>query len=47
MTVETYGKFWEHQGLVTGPGFKAWADDFPEGTTLVVTVEAVLPSGPL
>ncbi|AYD83936.1 hypothetical protein SEA_GETALONG_76 [Gordonia phage Getalong] len=43
MTVEPYGKFWARHGFVTGPGFKAWADDFPAGTTLIVTAEVVLP----
>ncbi|QLF83870.1 hypothetical protein SEA_MOOSEHEAD_62 [Gordonia phage Moosehead] len=43
MTVKSYGKFWDRRGLVTGPGFKAYADDFPDGTTLIVTVEAILP----
>ncbi len=36
-------KFWGSQGLITGPGFKAYANDFPAGTKLVVTVEIQLP----
>lgn len=30
-------------GLISGPGFKAWAHDFPEGTTIRVTAEITLP----
>lgn len=41
------GLFWVGAGMSSGftfgPGFKAFADDFPEGTELVITVEAVLP----
>lgn len=42
------GLFWSGSGALTsgfihGPGFKAFADDFPEGTRLRVTVEVVLP----
>jgi hypothetical protein len=29
--------FWDHFGFASGPGFKVWADDFPEGTKLIVT----------
>lgn len=43
MTVMYHRQFWDRHGFVHGPGFKAWADDFPEGTTLIVTAEAVLP----
>lgn len=32
-------------GLVSGPGIRAIADDFPEGTRLLVTAEIELPSG--
>lgn len=36
--------FWAGSwGFTHGPGFKAWADDFPEGTKLVVTAQIVLP----
>lgn len=48
---ETYGRFWrsEHDksgsGTVTGPGFKAFAKDFPPGTRLVVTARIELPAG--
>jgi hypothetical protein len=30
-------------GSLYGPGFKAWAKDFPEGTRITVTAEATLP----
>ena len=35
--------FFGHFGTITGQGFKAFADDFPEGTRLVVTAEIILP----
>lgn len=31
------------QGIVSGPGFKAIADDFPPGTKLIVTARIALP----
>lgn len=37
------GLFWKAEGfatgsgIATGPGFRAFADDFPEGTRLVIT----------
>lgn len=39
-----HGRFWGTltkavQGLVTGPGFQAWARDFPVGTRLRITAE--------
>lgn len=38
------GLFWNGKsGFEFGPGFKAWAKDFPEGTVLRVTAEIVLP----
>lgn len=41
------GLFWQGAGLrsgfTCGPGFKAFATDFPEGTKLVITAEIVLP----
>jgi hypothetical protein len=44
------GLFWTGAGLKSGfthgPGFKAFADDFPEGTKLVITAEIVLPEVP-
>ncbi|NOR03665.1 hypothetical protein HGK72_26805 [Mycolicibacterium fortuitum] len=43
-----YGRFWKEDGrtgsgFVSGAGFRAWADDFPPGTELIITVQAVLP----
>jgi len=46
---ESYGRFWrsEHDksgsGSARGPGFKAFAKDFPTGTRLVVTARIELP----
>lgn len=38
------GLFWaDFSGFVSGPGFMAWADDFPEGTKLVIDARIVLP----
>jgi len=37
------GLYFGHFGLVTGPGFKAFAKDFPEGAVLRVTAEIILP----
>ncbi|GAA0720209.1 hypothetical protein GCM10010199_25560 [Dactylosporangium roseum] len=31
-------------GFTFGPGFKAHADDFPEGTRLVITAQVLLPA---
>ena len=39
-----YGNFWDRQGLVSGPGFKAICNDFPPGTKLIVTARIELPS---
>ncbi len=38
-----HGRFWGGTGLLTGPGFKAWANDFPAGTRLIVTAQIVIP----
>lgn len=38
-----YGVFWGNSGFVHGPGFKAWPEDFPDGTKLRVTAEIVNP----
>lgn len=36
--------FWDGgHGFMFGPGFKAWANDFPAGTKLIVTAQIVLP----
>jgi hypothetical protein len=31
-------------GFMSGPGFKAYADDFPPGTKVRVTAELILPN---
>ena len=46
VAAETYGLFWSQNGkpvngLLHGPGFYAFAADFPEGTRLRVTAEIV------
>ncbi len=38
-----HGVYWGHFGFVSGPGFRAFAKDFPAGTTLRVIAEVVLP----
>ena len=39
------GMYWDSgSGLAHGPGFKAWAADFPEGTRLIVTVRIETPN---
>ncbi len=45
------GLFWvgdghTGSGLLTGPGFKAFARDFPEGTRLVISARIELPDAP-
>jgi hypothetical protein len=40
---EEYGRFWNHQGFLSGPGFKVWAKDFPAGSRLIVTARVELP----
>lgn len=43
------GLFWKSDessggnGFCRGTGYKAYADDFPEGTKIVVTAEIILP----
>lgn len=38
------GLFWDTgSGFIFGPGFKAYADDFPEGTRIVITYSVLLP----
>lgn len=38
------GLFWDGlNGFSHGPGFLAWAKDFPEGTRLIVTARIILP----
>lgn len=40
-------KYWARatigSGFTYGPGFKAFAEDFPEGTRLLITAEIILP----
>lgn len=42
-----HGKFWGKEkafsGFTSGPGFKAFASDFPAGTKIKVTAELILP----
>jgi hypothetical protein len=37
------GQFWDHSGFIFGPGFRAFARDFPVGTKIRVTAEIILP----
>jgi len=39
-----WGKEKAFSGFTSGPGFKAFADDFPPGTVLRVTAEIILPA---
>lgn len=41
------GVYFGHSGLVIGPGFKAFAKDFPVGTKLIVTTRIELPHQPI
>ena len=40
------GRYFGNFGFVHGPGFKAFAKDFPEGTKIVVTATLIPPSEP-
>ena len=43
---KSLGLFWHGEGqsgFVFGPGFRAFAEDFPEGTRIVVTTRVILP----
>lgn len=40
-----HGKFFGHFGFISGLGFKAFAEDFPAGTKIIVSAEIVLPDG--
>lgn len=42
-TTRSIGTYWDSSGFVYGPGFKAWAKDFPPGTKLIVTARIELP----
>ena len=37
------GVYWGNTGFLSGPGFRAWTDDFPVGTRIRVTAEVILP----
>lgn len=45
---EPHGKFWglerPSNGFMSGPGFRAFAEDFPAGTRVRVTAELILPA---
>lgn len=45
LTVEQreYGRFFGNSGFIHGPGFKAFAEDFPAGTKIIITATLVLP----
>ncbi len=47
LTVEKneYGHYFGTSGMVIGPGFKAFAADFPPGTRLIVTARIEFPDG--
>lgn len=38
-----HGRYFGHSGFISGPGFKAFAKDFPAGAKVIVTAELVLP----
>jgi hypothetical protein len=39
-----YGKFWDGtSGFLSGPGFMAYAEDFPPGTKLIITARIERP----
>jgi hypothetical protein len=41
---ESGGNFFGSSGFLSGPGFKAWADDFPPGARLIVTARIEMPA---
>lgn len=45
LTVEQkpYGRYFGNVGFISGPGFKAFAEDFPPGTKIIVSTRLVLP----
>lgn len=43
---EAHGKYFGSSGFVFGPGFKAFAADFPAGAKLIVTARIELPTEP-
>ena len=48
MVVEAkdHGRYFGSQGFVFGPGFKAFAKDFPPGARLIVSARLVIPEEP-
>lgn len=44
LTVEqkSYGRFFGNFGFISGPGFKAFAKDFPEGAKVIIEATLVL-----
>lgn len=38
-----HGRYFGHSGFTFGPGFKAFAKDFPAGSKIIVTATLVLP----
>lgn len=38
-----HGKYFGNSGFISGPGFKAFAKDFPPGTRLIIEASLVLP----
>lgn len=44
LTIKSFGHSWDiGTTCATGPGFKAFADDFPPGTRLIITAHIELP----
>lgn len=41
-----YGRYFGNFGFVSGPGFKVFASDLPEGAKVIVTATLVLPASP-
>ena len=41
-----HGRYFGNSGFIHGPGFKAFAKDFPEGSKVIVSARLVLP-GPI
>ncbi|KAA1012978.1 hypothetical protein FVF58_09290 [Paraburkholderia panacisoli] len=41
-----HGRFFGNSGLVTGPGFLAYAEDLPAGAKLIITARIELPPEP-
>lgn len=46
LTVEQkdYGRYFGNFGVISGPGFRVFAKDFPAGTKVVVTASLILPT---